>query len=105
MLRWFRDNFVSLEDTKHYYVTSPLIVAAIAVDENRDLIYDYIYDNVIDYCVAAIEMGDYEKAYERYRSSILSFEETFVKTAIQRRLLRILGDRSSQIRKPDLTNS
>ncbi len=97
VLRWFRDNFVSEEDKKHYYKTSPLIVAIISSEANRDLVYDYIYDNVVDYCVTAIENGEYEKAYDRYRSSILSFEEAFIKNGLQEGLLRVLRNRALQL--------
>ena len=78
VLRWFRDNFVSKEDIEHYYEVAPLIVDAIEKEENNNLIYDYIYDNVIDYCVEQIEEGFYDKAYSRYKNSILSFEEQFI---------------------------
>ena len=55
VLRWFRDNFVSLENIKHYYNTAPYIVEGIEREDNKDIVYDYIYDNVVDYCVTAIE--------------------------------------------------
>ena len=44
VLRWFRDNFVSKEDIKHYYAVAPIIVEAINQEINNNLIYDYIYD-------------------------------------------------------------
>ena len=97
VLRWFRDNFISNEDIDHYYKTSPLIVNAISFDESSDLIYDYIYDNVVDYCVTAIENGEYEKAYSRYKDSILRFEETFIKKDLQERLIRILKNKAAQL--------
>ena len=51
VLRWFRDNFVSKEDIKHYYEVAPIIVESINNGEKNDIIYNYIYDNVVDYCV------------------------------------------------------
>ena len=39
VLRWFRDNFVSKEDIKHYYKTAPMIVEAIEQEQNKDIIY------------------------------------------------------------------
>ena len=65
VLRWFRDNLVSTEDIKHYYKTVPIIVEAIDQEKRKDIIYDYIYDNVVDTCVEAIENGNYELAYNR----------------------------------------
>lgn len=90
VLRWFRDNFVPKEDVEHYYETAPLIVNAIDGEEQKDLVYDYVYDNVVNYCVKAIENGDYDIAYIRYKSSILSLEETFARNPLQERLVKTL---------------
>ena len=73
-LRWFRDNYVSEEDIMHYYEIAPLIVNAINNLPECEQIYNYIYEDVIDICVKAIERGDYVHAYDRYRSSILALE-------------------------------
>lgn len=90
VLRWFRDNFVSKEDIEHYYETAPYIVEAIDKDENSELIYNYIYDNIVDACVLAIENGDYEFAYNRYKESILLLEEQFARPYLEQRLIRVL---------------
>lgn len=79
LLRWFRDNFVSNEDIKHYYEVAPIIVENINKEEKSNIIYDYIYDNVVDYCVEQIKQGNYNKAYSRYKNSVLSLEEQFAK--------------------------
>lgn len=79
VLRWFRDNFVTREDIKHYYEIAPLIVSGIDLEEKCYVIYDYIYDNVVDYCVKEIELGNYEDAYKRYKESILVFEEYYAR--------------------------
>ncbi len=84
VLRWFRDNFVSKEDIDHYYDIAPTIVIGIDNEPQSDMVYDYIYDNVIDACVSAIEEGNYEFAYKRYKSSILSLEEAFAKPLMQK---------------------
>lgn len=88
VLRWFRDNFVFLEDIKHYYNTAPYIVEGIERENNKDIIYDYIYDNVVDYCVIQIENGNYEEAYKRYKSSILSLEELYARRILGKRLIK-----------------
>ena len=90
ILRWFRDNFVSQEDIKHYYVTAPIIVEAINTIENNDKIYNYIYENVISVCVNAIKKGDYEFAYNRYKNSVLTLEEQFARPVLERRLVKTL---------------
>lgn len=89
VLRWFRDNYVSKEDIETYYKVAPIIVEGIEEDK-KDIIYNYIYDNVVDYCVKAIEEGDYEKAYTRYKSSIVSFEETFARNVLNHKLVKML---------------
>ena len=90
VLRWFRDNFVSKEDIQHYYQIAPIIVEAIDKEEQNEVIYNYIYDNVVDYCVTQIENGNYIEAYNRYKSSILSFEETFAKPLLQQKTVKTL---------------
>ena len=91
VLRWFRDNFVSKEDIKHYYKVAPVIVETIDNEEKRDTIYDYIYDNIVDYCVEQIENGNYVAAYNRYKNSILILEEQFARPVHQTRLVRSLN--------------
>lgn len=90
VLRWFRDNFVSAEDIDHYYKVAPYIVAGIDGDTNPNLVYDYIYDNIVDACVTAIENNDYEFAYNRYKNSILKLEEIYAQKVIQNKLIRTL---------------
>lgn len=94
LLRWFRDNFVSKEDIKHYYKTAPMIVEAIEQEEHKDIIYNYIYDNVVDACVEAIENGNYDFAYNRYKESILNLEQTYLKSNLENKLVRTLKKQS-----------
>lgn len=95
VLRWFRDNFVSKEDIKHYYETAPVIVSAINMEEKSDLVYNYIYDNVVDYCVRQIENGNYEEAYNRYKNSILVLEEQFARKTLEERFIKVLRLRAN----------
>lgn len=90
VLRWFRDNFVFEEDIKHYYKIAPVIVEAIDKEQHSNMIYDYICDNVVDACVTATSNGDYAFAYDRYKSSILSLEETYAKQALEGKLIKTL---------------
>ena len=90
VLRWFRDNFVSKKDIVHYYKTAPIIVEAINKEEQSDVIYDYIYDNVVDYCVSQIEEGNYLEAYSRYKNTILSFEEQFARPLLENNFVKML---------------
>ena len=90
VLRWFRDNFVSKEDIKHYYEVAPIIVEAINKEEQSSIIYDYIYDHVVNYCVQQIERGNYDKAYSRYKNSVLTLEEQFAKPILEKRLVKSL---------------
>ena len=90
LLRWFRDNFVSKDDIEHYYEVAPIIVEAINKEEKSGIIYDYIYDNVVDYCVEQIEQGNYDKAYNRYKNSVLILEKQFVRPVLEQRLVKTL---------------
>ena len=78
VLRWFRDNYVAKDDVMLYYALAPSIVSSIEKEQNSDLVYDYIYDNVVDYCVSQIEFGNYNEAYARYKDSIKNFKEYYL---------------------------
>jgi hypothetical protein len=90
ILRWFRDKFVSKEDIEHYYKTAPVIVEAIDEREDNDKIYDYIYESVVSACVNAIKKEDYDFAYSRYKSSILSLEEKFARPKLMNNISKVL---------------
>lgn len=90
VLRWFRDNFVSDEDIEHYYEVAPLIVETINKEEKSDIIYNYIYDNIVDYCVEQIELGNYNDAYNRYKNSVLVLEEQFAKPVLNHESAKVL---------------
>ena len=90
ILRWFMDNFVSKEDIEHYYEIAPIIVENINQEEKNDIIYNYIYDNVVDYCVEQIEHGNYDAAYSRYKNSVLILEEQFAKPALTNKFVKTL---------------
>lgn len=89
-LRWFKDNFGSIEDVNHYYKTAPTIVDGINKSFDSENIYLDIYQNVVQFCVKAIELGQYEAAYERYKNSILSLEEHYAKPELGMRLVKCL---------------
>ena len=90
VLRWFRDNFISQKDIEYYYKIAPIIVETINKEEKAEIIYDYIYDNVVDYCVEQIEQGNYEAAYSRYKNSFLTLEEQFAKQALINKFVKTL---------------
>ena len=79
------------EDIEHYYKIAPYVVEGISKEEKQDLIYDYIYDNVVDYCVKEIEKGNYEEAYNRYKESVLSLDETFARPVLEQNLVKTVN--------------
>lgn len=79
ILRWFRDNFVSKEDKKHYYEIAPKVVEQLNKEANANNIYQEIYYKVIQVCVRFIEYGKYKEAYELYKNNILDLENKYVK--------------------------
>lgn len=89
-MRWFRDNFLSKDDIEHYYEVALIIAEAINNEENFNIIYDYIYDSIVDYCVKQIEQWNYETAYNRYKNIVLSLEEKFARTVLEQRLVKTL---------------
>ena len=90
ILRWFRDNFVLKQDIEHYYEVAPIIVENINKDGKQDIIYDYIYENIVDYCIEQIEQGNYTQAYSRYKNSVLTLEEQFGRPGSEQRLVKSL---------------
>ena len=90
-LREFRDTFVSEEDIAHYYAVAPGIVEAINKIPGCEKIYNYIYETVIAQCIKAIEQGDYEFAYNRYKNSVLAFEEEYVKPILEKDKSKVLS--------------
>ncbi len=90
LLRWFRDAFVSKEDIAHYYEIAPTIVEIINKEEKSDIIYHYIYNNIVKYCVEQIEQGNYDAAYSRYKNGVLTLEEQFARPVIINRLVKVL---------------
>lgn len=90
VLRWFRDKFVSEEDIEHYYEVAPIIVENINKDEKADVIYNYIYDAIVNYCVKQIEQRNYDEAYNRYKNSVLVLEEQFAKPVLTNRFIKTL---------------
>ena len=67
------------------------IVEGIEKEDNKDIVYDYIYDNVVDYCVNAIENGNYIEAYKRYKDSIINLEQLYARKELGKRLIKTLN--------------
>lgn len=82
ILRWFRDNFVSLEDKKEYYDIAPKVVETLDKREDANIIYNEIYYKVIQVCVRLIEKGKYEEAYKLYKENVLDLQNTYVKKLV-----------------------
>ena len=79
ILRWFRDNYVSLEDKKEYYNIAPKVVETINELENVNDVYNEIYYTVIQLCVRLIEYGRYDEAYQIYKANVLDLQNKYVK--------------------------
>ena len=90
VIRWFRDNFVLQEDIKYYYKIAPIFVETISKEEKRDIIYNYIYDDIVDYCVEQIEQGNYVQAYNRYKNSLLILKKQIARTVFGKKLVKTI---------------
>ena len=49
-----------------------------------------IYENIVQPCVIAIQEGNYEFAYMRYKNSVILLEEKFAKPMLQNQLVNTL---------------
>jgi len=78
VLRWFRDKFIKLHEKYHYYKVAPKIVEGIDASKNREKYYHFIYEQVVRASVEAIEKGDYNFAYNRYKRTVQMLENKFV---------------------------
>lgn len=90
ILRNFRDRFVLKEDIEHYYKVAPIIVETIESIENNNYIYNFIYENIIIKCIDAIKSGDYDSAYNRYKSSVTVLEEQFARPSLEIKMIKTL---------------
>lgn len=76
ILRWFRDNIMlttkeGQRDVEEYYRIAPGIVAALDGDEER---YADLRELYISPAVAAVKLGEYDKAYDIYRAMVESLK-------------------------------
>lgn len=95
ILRWFRDKFVSKSDIEHYYKTAPVVVEAINREQNSQEIYLSIYQNIVLFCVRAIEQEKFAVAYTKYKESILYLEEIYARPYLENRLVRTLANKNA----------
>ncbi|HKR10509.1 MAG TPA: CFI-box-CTERM domain-containing protein [Pyrinomonadaceae bacterium] len=80
-LRHYRDSYLQNSDAgisavERYYQIAPAIAAAIDRDENAQAIYEWIYD-VIQRCLAAIRLQDYNSVFEQYKQMVLELEDWY----------------------------
>lgn len=88
ILRWFRDHYVSKADIEHYYEVAPSIVEGINSIPDSDLVYDYIFNSIVNPCINAIENGNFDFAYSRYKSGTIVLEQIFARKNPQRTLIK-----------------
>jgi len=50
-------------------------------------VYDYIYENIINPCLDAIEIGDYELAYSIYRNNVKLLTDNFIEKGSTKKLV------------------
>ena len=82
-LRLFRDGYMKAqpggkEDILEYYEKAPKIVEIISRQNNKNEVYDYIYNDVIVPCVKYIKNGENEAAYEKYRAMVKQLETEYL---------------------------
>ena len=99
ILRWFKDNFISEEDIKYYYETAPIIVESINNVENCDIIYRYVYENVVSACVNAVKNRNYELAYRIYKNGVITLEKQFARPFVEQKFVKSLKLRINNLRK------
>lgn len=81
-LRSFRDNWLKEQSCgecliKRYYEIAPQIVAAIDAKEDCKEIYEDLYKNMVEPCVAFIQNKEYEKALKLYQDTTEILEKKY----------------------------
>lgn len=82
-LRNFRDNWLKQQPDgvlliARYYEIAPRIVAVIDTRDDRLEIYDGIYREMVEPCVALIGQGKYQKALEIYQGVTIELEKEYI---------------------------
>lgn len=84
LLRQFRDGWLALQPSgekliREYYRVAPLIVDALSVSEERNAIYQDIWNCYIVPCVKLIEQNDYQACCELYQNMVRNLKKTILK--------------------------
>lgn len=74
-LRNFRDSYMlsfkeGRKDVQTYYEIAPNIVKEINKLDNKDEVYNYIYENLIVECINLINMNSMNESYEKYKEVV-----------------------------------
>lgn len=83
-LRKFRDTYVreggeKEKEIEKYYQIAPAVVAEINKLENRQKIWESLYEQLVLHCVKLIKEGKNRQCYEDYKKATLMLEEKYVK--------------------------
>lgn len=84
MLRQFRDGWLVVQPggealIREYYRIAPFIVEELEVSEQRDAIYQEIWNHYIMPCVRLIEQNAYEPCRALYEKMVLNLKQTVLK--------------------------
>ena len=82
VLRSYRDNWLKHQPDgvtliAHYYDVAPKIVEAIDKREDRQEIWQGVYNNLVIPCVEMIEKGENHKALALYQQTTLQLADTY----------------------------
>lgn len=82
-LREYRDEWLSKQPggkdlIKNYYAIAPKIVSCINERENKNRIYNAIYDHMVKPCVELIEQKKYTEAKELYKNMTEQLKKQYI---------------------------
>jgi hypothetical protein len=85
-LRWFRDAVLLADpdgrrDVAEYYATAPTVVAAIDRSADPESVYESVYAGTIAPAVAAIERGEFDRAYRLYKDLVAGLRAAYLPRA------------------------
>jgi len=81
-LRSFRDDYLSKteegkQEIKEYYLTAPKIVKSIQSRDDSMIVFETIFNELVEPCVGFINDKKYEQAHKLYRNYTLRLKEQF----------------------------
>lgn len=103
-LKFVRDNLASCEDVDSYNSLSGLIVESINKLSYSDELYAYLYDEVVEDVVNAVNTYQFDHAYTVCKATVEQLRDEVLKVDLKKRLVKGLKKEIKNIKHDLLLN-